>query len=280
MNNSEIGHAWIHRSSDNGRGTASNIFFEGDTIYSYGYHFAIAKQYDDFILFNKDNYSSTTSKHLSHVRSAISHHTIYEVARPNAEGKKEHLENYDDLISDIESVTKQVAKGRNGTNAQDFRLRQIATLIDTANFYTKQFKLGKRQIPAFELTDDLKERIKEQDRKKQAKLKRDKAKKIKQWLAGEYHGSLHTIKTVYVRVRGENIETSHGANFPKEHAPIAWRVIQRCKDNKSEWQSNGHTIKLGHYQVQSISAKGMLTAGCHKVGYAQMLPVAKELGLV
>ena len=39
--NSEIAHIWANQLEY--RGQQENLFFSGKTIYSYGYHFAIAK---------------------------------------------------------------------------------------------------------------------------------------------------------------------------------------------------------------------------------------------
>ena len=51
-------------------GRASNIFIEGDTLYSYGYHFPLALRYEkgknlDFLV-NADRYSVSTSAHQGH----------------------------------------------------------------------------------------------------------------------------------------------------------------------------------------------------------------------
>lgn len=53
-------------------GTGSHLFIEGNTIYSYGYHFPIATiKNDNTVLFNEDKYSPTTSKHQTYVRRAL-----------------------------------------------------------------------------------------------------------------------------------------------------------------------------------------------------------------
>lgn len=59
-------------------GYARNMFIDSDTIYSYGYHFPIArmtKQKDEdgktIVLFTNRGYSNTTAKHKSHVYSAL-----------------------------------------------------------------------------------------------------------------------------------------------------------------------------------------------------------------
>ena len=54
------------------KGTGSRMFIEGDTIYSYGHHFPIAKRTEWGYLFNSDEYSSSTSAHKGYVETAIS----------------------------------------------------------------------------------------------------------------------------------------------------------------------------------------------------------------
>lgn len=64
---------------------ASNIFANGDTIYSYGYHFAMAQLIrgdDRFFLVNGDRFSNSTSRHQSHVRSAIAHSSLPSIIIP------------------------------------------------------------------------------------------------------------------------------------------------------------------------------------------------------
>jgi len=46
-----------------------NLFYKGDTLYSYGYHFPLLKKYGIYYLFNPTYYSSTTQRHQSDVRS-------------------------------------------------------------------------------------------------------------------------------------------------------------------------------------------------------------------
>lgn len=45
------------------RCNGSNMFFEGNTIYSYGHHFPMAIKFNGKLLYNDDTYSVSTSKH-------------------------------------------------------------------------------------------------------------------------------------------------------------------------------------------------------------------------
>jgi hypothetical protein len=50
-------------------GTHTPLFIEGDTLYSYGHHYPLAKRQEGGVWVNTQKYSVTTSKHASLVRS-------------------------------------------------------------------------------------------------------------------------------------------------------------------------------------------------------------------
>ena len=55
-----------------GKNSTRSLFIEGDTIYSYGYHFPLARRNADGTFWvNPDKYSVTTSKQQGMVRCAI-----------------------------------------------------------------------------------------------------------------------------------------------------------------------------------------------------------------
>lgn len=57
------------------KGSSNRMFIEGDTIYSYGHHFPIAKKVGaKQAEFNDDKYSQTTSTHQRLVKSALERH--------------------------------------------------------------------------------------------------------------------------------------------------------------------------------------------------------------
>lgn len=62
----------ITRNNPYAGGKLTPLFIEGDTIYSYGKHFPLARRNADGTFWvNPDKYSVTTSKHQSMVRGAI-----------------------------------------------------------------------------------------------------------------------------------------------------------------------------------------------------------------
>lgn len=56
----------------NKRNSRSNIFIDGDTIYSYGYHFPMAtRQADGSYIVTNRSYSSSTSRHQRYLEQAL-----------------------------------------------------------------------------------------------------------------------------------------------------------------------------------------------------------------
>lgn len=83
-----------------------------------------------------------------------------------------------------------------------------------------------------------------------------------------------------LRVRGPNIETSRGAVFPAEHGKKAFALIAACRKQGREYQRNGHTIHLGPFALDRISATGDVHAGCHFVPWTEIELTARTLGLI
>lgn len=117
------------------------------------------------------------------------------------------------------------------------------------------------------------------------------AQAIPAWLDGIEHIStndglrntrdlMREQETVYLRVKGDNIETSKGVTFPIRHAVKGFALIQTVMKAGEAWQRNGKTLHLGEYQVDTIFPNGDVKAGCHFVQYAQIERVAKQLQLI
>lgn len=72
----QVAHLWAHAAQSSARNSTGNIFFEQDTIYSYGHHFPMARRVvvkggTVAYLMTTRGYSSTTAKHLSFTRQAL-----------------------------------------------------------------------------------------------------------------------------------------------------------------------------------------------------------------
>jgi len=72
----DVAHLWAHQLQESAY--CGNLYFEGDTIYSYGSHFPISRivynsRGEKAYIFNENTYSSSTSQHQNWVLGAIPH---------------------------------------------------------------------------------------------------------------------------------------------------------------------------------------------------------------
>ena len=124
-------HVWAQQSQSNGR--ASNVFFEGNTVYSYGYHYPLGvivtnKKGAKAAIINTQGYSSTTSGHISTARQAVSHYTRFLI--PNTEAVKA-LRNDDNKTRIIDGLSEAIIFAINRYNSRlrgDTVKRKTATL--------------------------------------------------------------------------------------------------------------------------------------------------------
>ncbi len=102
------------------------------------------------------------------------------------------------------------------------------------------------------------------------------------WLAGERVGRVRFDAEgggAALRVMGDTLETSHGAEVPLSHAVKVFRFVKLCKERGETWRRNGHTIRVGHFQVDRVDCTGDFTAGCHFITWQEVERVAKAAGV-
>ena len=79
-----VAHLWANRTQDYARNPGHNFYFSGETIYSYGSHFPIARHVESkrgrAVLFTTRSYSATTAGHKCTVAGACRHLTVFHVA--------------------------------------------------------------------------------------------------------------------------------------------------------------------------------------------------------
>ena len=70
--NADCIHTFAQRSQDEGRTPNHNVYFRGDKIYSYGYHYLLGEFINngEAIIINDIGYSNSTSKHINILQGA------------------------------------------------------------------------------------------------------------------------------------------------------------------------------------------------------------------
>ena len=107
------------------KGKGSNMFIEGDTIYSYGHHFPIAKRLSDgTYLLNTDSYSSSTARHVSHMQWSLYHDRVINVKGCDIRNAREQI-NIDAAY--IKQVCDKLMSART-EGSRDAHERNITTL--------------------------------------------------------------------------------------------------------------------------------------------------------
>lgn len=293
MNNSQVAHVWAQQSKESGKG--SNFFFEGETIYSYGYHFPIARFIDNnTVLMTTRGYSVTTSQHIGYVGQALPGWlTLFRVNDPSATDQRK---NYHHMTSELQYLLPKIAKAK--SKRQDY-IDEYNAGIDSADRFSKFFKLGYKKREYFH--DELPKKLEARNKRAAAadKRKREKARKLQEerarqdlqlWINGERrradggtvnHYNLHILNEGnYLREKNaDTAETNQGAEVPLEHCVKAWPIIKKIVASGQEFRPNGKTIHLGHFSIDHISASGTVKAGCHTFKYSELLRFAKVLGL-
>lgn len=287
-NHDQVAHIWASQSQAQGR--AGNIFFEDQTIYSYGYHFAIARfapEFGDIVLFTKRHYSNSTGKHKGIVRRAIpDNYSVlycYDPARS--------------IQSNIDYWANEVKINRNGFKGLKHKISRGNTAIKLDQFITEARLLceaTKNPIPEWAslLGDELAAlqyiqtrniQLAEKREARREALRIEQAKKaserMEKWLNGEntYTGDFYHLDTM-LRLNGDQVETSRGAFIPIQDAINLYPMLTRAKESGKTLDFGLHTVKIGNYQFRSFDGE-LLTIGCHVIKWDQIQSIAKQLHL-
>jgi hypothetical protein len=149
----DIPRLWAYRIQDNARNQQGNLYFQGDTIYSYGGHFPIARHVERrgrrAVLFTTRSWSSTTSGHKWSVRAAIPDGvTVFEV--PGVEvntGRAtvaEHKRNFEYFAGEIKRWIVDAARAK--LRRQEL-LRSIHLMRELARDYAEFFGVMAPRLP-------------------------------------------------------------------------------------------------------------------------------------
>ena len=278
-----VAHMWANQTQDEARNANGSIFFRGNTIYSYGSHFPIAKHVVNSegtpaILFTTRSYSNTTAKHISIVRGASNHlNTIYCSSPDNT-----HSHNFDKWAGRSEEVAQNLKRAKK----PEIYLNQLGSIKNEVEKYAKFFSVEVpvtlQQLLSVQNSDQFvayKEKLaifqKEEQlravKAKQAKL----AKDLKDWRTFKLNKMYDRLDVDYLRYNAEDrrVETSQNVQIPVAVAQIAFRwaiqtlEIGGCKDCN---------FKILDYTVTELTKK-FIRIGCHKIETKEYMKLASKL---
>ena len=268
-NGHDVVHAFAQRNQPHGK--SSNIFFYGDKIYSYGYHYLLAEFIDDnTIVINNRGYSNTTSKHIDYVRWGTSQYKQFFTM--NCEIGLVHMR--------IIKFKDKLATARK----PEIYINQIIGLFDSLNEYVKHIK--SKNIPKDVRYKEIKSIVKaiqsqpkeyqqklaEVKKKQELAKQRKEARQIKETLSKFYNYEVHSFRIGdkdYLRISqdGSNVETSQYVKVSIDEAKTLYQLICKGVDIA------GH--RISNYIVNSIN--GTLKIGCHNIDMDSVHKIGKQL---
>ena len=297
FNNSELSHIWANQTQTHGKG--SNMFFENETIYSYGYHFKIAqyvtnKEGIKCIFLNQRSYSNSTNKQQSLVfRSIPENVTFYRVVSfDDIQGTRAHKDNLTHYINEAEKLqglTIRANKLKMGY------LNQLNSQMDIFNKYCLFFSLNDLEqfnpifgnglslserfdkltewVKMYENSDQLLEwSIKQTENEKKAKIKAiEKAKEsielFRQFKISSIYANIGHYLLRYNK-ETDNVETSGGVKMGKN---VFLSAYQRLINNQL---TKGQHV--GDYVFNGID-NDIVSVGCHKIPMIEIKNVLSYL---
>lgn len=229
--NSEVAHRWANGIGE--RCTGSHMFFEGNIIYSYGYHFRIAIKWNGYVLYNEERYSNSTSKHQGYVLGACSHMDVVTCA------SLDHFDTWNNTPTngfigrnlklwqdEVDDLVEKMATARKPERWLD----QILYVVDKVERFCKVFE---QEVPEgiykFRNSEDVekakayaKERMKE-EREREKKRQAEEIQKFhefkKNWVSLPY-------QIVRYRAEKNRFETSKGVEVPFEKGLEFYRKLR------------------------------------------------------
>lgn len=268
-----LAHVWANELQNEGR--ASNMFFKDNIIYSYGYHYEIARLIDapngqKVCFINSNGYSNSTAKHTNHVSRAIPQNIVkFYVPFVKSGGyyQKDNtvsIENLPTIIANMALSCKNLCFDQLKARTNTGYFRQAASLYSDILQICLLFNLDAPTMPDNYIdaenkfnflvnTETLRDNI-----KAAKELEKSKELLIK-WLNHEFNGQLYNIP-VHLRISkdGKNIETTKGASV--EYT----RGVELFNKLVNKENVNGH--KINGFTLLENSSEAV-TIGCHVINW-------------
>lgn len=290
-----VAHSWANQTQNEARNSGNTFYFNGDTIYSYGSHFPIARHTQSVVLFTTDKYRQTTAKHMSIVRRAIpSFKKVFFVTNVMASTKAEHAQNVVKMFEYISGLFNGLQSARKKTalaNSITLHMSELEKYVDV--FGVKLLKYQKDTIAANKavISRNLDKWVEnEAERRKIANapenaIKREKAKakkfaeqiqKFRNFEVKDLSHSLGLGNTALLRYNTEKqrVETSKGVQIPVE---LAKRFYKWVKMTIKKGGCIGDcNYKILDFEVRAVN-ENELIVGCHTVAMSEADAIANLL---
>lgn len=290
FSNNEICHVFCNKVQSEGRTSNNSMFFNNNVLYSYGYHFELAKfiefNGETYLFINTASYSNTTSKHQSKLRSSINREIIKDVfffdfkQYGGGWGRSiyEFKLNQDCLTDTIQAILlkseeafKKQLRARETSylaNEGNRNLLLVRNLLATfgdilhnlnslADKLTSLYPLQNEALIKANLIDKTRDK---REKEKREKLAEKEKENLNKWLKHEFNGTLYN-SPIHLRLKDDQVQTSKGANVPLDHARHIISQLDKGLDIVGK--------KIGYYTINEVTLD-YIKIGCHKMFFSDV----------
>jgi len=313
-NRRQCAHVWAQQNQERGR--AGNVSFEGDTLYSYGTPVARivnGRRGAVACLVTSRSYSVTTSAHVSGALQAFGyermHFAVPSLGRSQGRNYEaphgrygryhpeiDHAANLDRLMASYAEERARLTRARSYVTEDCLRTRANKVSEYASLFGFKRAVDVEADLRAMD-TPKRRARIARQAERDNARRAADSARwaeqalvnalgrdeRIQEWRSGAAVSLRYGDEGAdgaMLRIKGDTVQTSQGAEVPLSHVALAFRKVEACRAAGVEWRRNGESVQLGAFQLDRITAEGDVRAGCHAIAWAETEALARSQGWV
>lgn len=282
-------HLWANQTQSDAR--SKNVYFEGDTAYSYGRHYVLGRLIEyrghRVALINSRGYSVTTARHIRSASSACAHLLRLEFNFSNVPFGTERsyietglTEMQGDLVSQVFDTLNQRSFWNSNKDAFSYLENSISEFNKTAKALgfssmvldfaaIKPLLLDHARAciaRAALLRGPEGEAKREKDRlKREAIASRTAEEQVAAWrLGGQATDAVRALNPQILRIKGDEVQTSRGASVPLSEA----RSLLLALNNGAKLEKR----TIGGFTVQAVTAES-IQVNCHTLAKSEIRAV-------
>lgn len=274
-NGSQVIHLWANQSQDSAR--SKNVFFEGTTLYSYGYHYKLGEMITykgkKLAMVNDRGYSVTTSKHIRWALSAVEHLPHLRTLDFNV--KNSLLREQEILIDEVMAIFNRkktwwsefpqwIEERVEKFNETCLYLGHKEFILDLNKDFkeliTDKLKLIHFNMEKSKSPEEIEKRKIASEKRELAKLKK-LSRDIQKWReGGNLTSEIRELRPMLLRVRGDLVETTGGASVPLDHAMKLLYKINKGTSKEGD--------KIGYFTLNTVQGD-LVRIGCHTISLSE-----------
>ena len=283
-NHSEVCHVWASQSQESG--SASNINFNNESIYSYGWWIMAKFINNDTVLIRNWSYSSSTGKHLTHVHRSLAGYInkIYcynpdnireslindiKELKNNKDKFKTAIKRKESIVNSSESIINNINKYLTATNNKGLLNKKLQysdkftakTLIKKYSFNEAEIIEAKEQTAKIEIREAEKKRIFEEKLnklntyiKENVDIQKEYNIQLSKWQKGEINSldSYDVIKAVFEQ------DKTFDQLYRDVYKNDRWHLRSLFSNNKNVLRIHNNQVETNQHATVSIKQAELL----------------------